>query len=406
MPARWVIGLASGGSGEAIEAALVEVEGSGLDLRARLLHNCRQPFGADLRDLIRRVASPAPCEIRHATLLHRLLGESFAAAARAVADRASFSLQRVLSIGCPNHVVWHEAEGRFPTTLGLGMASVVAERCGVTTIGDFSDRDISAGGQGAPLTALADYLLFRHPVENRVLLHLGSVAQVLFLPAGCRLPAVTGFDVGPCNGLLNGLMRQLTGGRDNFDPGGKYAVQGKCTESLLDSWLKHPFLHRRPPKSLPRHIFGDSFVAQAVAQAREHDGSLHDLLCTATHFVARCISMALERWRPSGLRIDRILISGGGVRNGLLRRLLEKDLATLPIIPTDDVGVPAATRRALAMAILAALTLDGVPGNLPSATGAAGSRLLGSLTPGSSVNWTRCLAWMAALAGPPLPGRD
>ena len=402
MPTRWIIGLASGSSADEVDAALLEVEGIGLDMRPRLIGSLHQPYGPDLKDLIRRISGSAPSETREVSLLHRLLGETFAAAARAVADQASLSLQQVQVIGCPGHTVWHDSEGRFPSTLSLGMAAVVAERCGVTTVSDFRSRDVAAGGQGIPLGALTDYLLFRSPRESRVLLHLGATARVVFLPAGGRPSETTGFEAGPCNVLLDAMMRNLTSGRAEFDAGGKHAVQGKCVESLAQTWLSHPYFTRRPPKCLPRHLFGEEFAVQALQQARETQTGLHDLLCTATHFVARGVASALQRFLPPGRSPDRILLSGGGVRNGLLWRLLQQQTPDLPLGRTDEAGVPVGMRKALSFGLLAGLTVDGVNGNVPSATGAAGSRLLGSLTPGSSANWSRCLAWMAAQS-PPLP---
>ncbi|MHB1426982.1 MAG: anhydro-N-acetylmuramic acid kinase [Gemmataceae bacterium] len=401
MTSRWLIGLASGSTVDGVDAALMELESVGLNLRVRQVQGLHQPYGQELRALILRVSGSAPCETRQVSLVHRLLGETFAAAARTVADHASLSLQRVQCIGCPGHTVWHDAEGRFPTTLGLGMAAVVAERCGVTTVSDFRSRDVAAGGQGVPLAALTDYILFRHPQESRLLIHLGGLARVVFVPAGCRIHEVVGFEASPCNVLLDALMGRLSGGKSSFDPGGKHAVQGKCIDALLQSWLNHPYLQRRPPKGLPRHLFGDDFAAAAVQQARQLDGSLHDLLCTANHFVARGITTALRRFLPSQPRVDRVLLSGGGVRNGLLWRLLEQPFEGVPLQRTDEVGVPADVRKALSFGMLAALTLDGVPASVPSATGAAGSRLLGSITPGSSMNWAKCVAWMAAQTTPP-----
>ncbi len=401
MTPRWLIGLASGSSVDGVDAALMELEGVGLELRVRQMEGLHQPYGSELRALIRRVSSSTPCEIRQVSILHRLLGETFAAAARTVADHASLSLQRVQCIGCPGHTVWHEVEGRFPSTLSLGMAAVVAERCGITTVSDFRTRDVAAGGQGVPLAALTDYILFRHPQESRLLIHLGGLARIVFVPAGCRIQEVVGFEASPCNVLLDTLMDRLTGGKESFDAGGKHAVQGKCIDTLLQSWLSHPYLQRRPPKGLPRHLFGDEFAAAAVQQVRQLGGSLHDLLCTATHFVARGITTAARRFLPSGSRIDRVLLSGGGVRNGLLWRLLEQPFEGVPLQRTDEVGVPADVRKALSFGMLAALTLDGVPASVPSATGAAGSRLLGSITPGSSINWARCLTWMASQTAPP-----
>lgn len=399
---RWIIGLASGSSADGVDAALVETEGLGLELRPRLVHCLRQPYGRDLREFIFKVSRSGAAETRQVSLLHRLLGETFAAATRQVADRASFSLARVQCAGCPGHTVWHDPEGRFPSTLALGMPAVVAERTGLTVVSDFRARDLAAGGQGVPLAALADYLLFRHPSENRVLIHLGGLSRVVFLPAGCRLQEVHGFEAGPCNVLLNALMRHLTGGRETFDAGGKHAVQGRCVEGLLGRWLGDPYLQRRPPRALPRHIYGEEFALQAVQQARQVECNLHDLLCTATHFVAQAIAVALRRFLPRLRPGDRALLSGGGVRNGLLWHLLEQQLPGLVLEKTDHHGVPAETRAAMSFGLLAALTVDGVPANVPSATGASGSRLIGSLTPGSTANWSRCLAWMAAAQPPPV----
>src|SRR5262249_23931577 len=160
----------------------------------RLLHALHQPYPRDLRDLILRVGTPGTSAARQTSLLHRLLGETFAAAARQVADQASFSLQRVQCIGCPGHTIWHEPAGRYPSTLGLGMAAVVAERTGVTTVSDFRSRDLAAGGQGVPLGALVDYLPFRHPDESRILVHLGGLATVVSLPRGHSPRNVVGFE--------------------------------------------------------------------------------------------------------------------------------------------------------------------------------------------------------------------
>jgi anhydro-N-acetylmuramic acid kinase len=400
MSTRWIIGLSSGSSADGVDAALVEIESVGLDLRARLVHGSHQPFGRELRELLLRVAG-GRCETREVSWLQRVMGETFAAAARQTADQASFSLQKVQCIGCSGHTVWGDPDGRFPSLLSVGMAAVVAERTGVTTLSDFRARDLAAGGQGAPLGALADYLLFRDDAtdQGRLLIHLGGTAQVVYLPPKGRVQDVIGFEAGPCNILLDALMRQLTGGQENFDNGGKYAVQGRCIDPLLQSWLAHPFHQRRPPKSLARHTFADPCAAQVVSQAKEQKWSPFDVLCTATHFVAQTVAGAIRQFlahRVSGT--ERVLLSGGGTCNGLLWHLLEQRLGGgKPLERSDAAGVPWQCRGAMVTAVLAALTVDGVPANVPQATGAAGSRLLGSLTPGTSANWARCVNWMASV---------
>jgi anhydro-N-acetylmuramic acid kinase len=394
MQPRWLIGLASGATVDGVDAALVEAEGSGLELRLRLLHATHQPYPRDLRDLILRAGSAGA---KATCLLHRVLGEAFAAAARHVAEQASFSLHRVQCLGCPGHTLWHEADGRWPATLPLGVPAVVAERTGITTVTDFSARDLALGGQGMPITTLADHLLFHVPGETRVLLHLGGMASMVYLPADGDLRQVLGFQAGPCNLLLDGLMQHFSGGREPFDAGGKHAVQGRCIEPLLQRWLDHPGFQHRPPRTFPRQSFGEEFVLQALQLARDNQWSLHDLLCTATHLVAQGITAALMRFLPA--RPQRVLLSGGGVRNGLLWRLLEQRLEGVSLEKVDAHGIPAWARKAVAHAGLAALTVDGVPGNLMSTTGASGTRLLGSLTPGASANWARCVAWMAQQTG-------
>jgi anhydro-N-acetylmuramic acid kinase len=400
MTTRLIIGLESGCHADGLDAALLEIEGVGLELRAHPTHTLHLPYPRDLRELLVKVGTANLSSIKQVSLVHRLLGETFAAAVRQVADQARCSLAQVQCIGCSGHTIWHEPEGRFPSTLNLGMAAVVAERTGITTVSDFRARDVAAGGQGVPLSALVDYLLFRHSEENRVLIHLGGLATVVYLPAGNKPQQVLGFEAGPCNLLLDGLMRQLTGGREAFDAGGKHAVQGCCIEALLQRWLAHPGLQRRPPKSLPRQAFGDEFVLQAVQLAKQSRWGMHDLLCTATHFVAQGITGSLKRFLPQGQPLARVLLSGGGIRNGLLWHLLEQQFAGVALERIDRYGIAAQARKALVYGVLAALTLDGVPANTASATGAAGSRLLGNLTPGTSANWARCVSWMASQTVP------
>jgi anhydro-N-acetylmuramic acid kinase len=191
-------------------------------------------------------------------------------------------------------------------------------------------------------------------------------------------------------------MRTLSGGREDLDHGGKHGVQGHCIASLRDRWLAHPYLNRRPPKSVPRQSFVDEFIHEAVQAARQPAHSIHDVLCTSSHFVAQMIARAVERHIPKSAAACPILLSGGGVRNGLLWHLLAQQFPNRLLEKTDSRGVPAEARKAMGFGILASLTIDGVAANLPNVTGAAGGRLLGSLTPGSTSNWARCLSWMAA----------
>ncbi|MCI0642850.1 MAG: anhydro-N-acetylmuramic acid kinase [Gemmataceae bacterium] len=398
MSRRWFVGLSSGSSLNGVDVALIETEGTGLDLRLRLKHFHQHSFSRDVREFLWRMVNSGQADLRQLAVLHRVLGETYAFAADHAIETAKVPRTYFYAVGLSDHMLWHETEGRFPSTLCLGMVSVLAEKLGLTVASDFRSRDVVSGGQGFPLTSQVDHLLFQSPTEQRVLVHLGGMASVLWLPRGGGLRDLVGFQTTPCTVLLDGFMRLLTGGREVCDQGGKHAVQGCCIEPLVERWLAHPLLQKKPPKSMNRAEFGEVFLEQAVQQAKQLGRNLHDVLCSATHFVVRAVVQAVQRFLPAVP--DRILLSGGGVRNGFLWRLIEQHVSPTPVEKIDAYGIPAEARKATAFAGLAALTLDGVPTNVPSVTGAVGARILGSLTPGNSGNWARCLAWMHAQTAP------
>jgi anhydro-N-acetylmuramic acid kinase len=263
---RYYIGLSCGSSLFGVDAALVRAEGLGTDMTLHLEHFLHAPFGHELRELLWRVTTSPTPQVSHVATLHRVLGENCALAVRQLLEQSRHPAQQVFCIGFPGLSLWHDAEGRYPSTLNLGMTGVLAERTGLTTLGDFSSRDLALGGQGLPLTALVDALLFHHPEEHRVLIHLGGTASVISLPAQlgppspCPLPPagcgqgvggarnVIGFQAAPGTLLLDGLMRLLTNGRESCDAGGKHAVQGRCLEPLLQRWMQNHFFQLRPPK--------------------------------------------------------------------------------------------------------------------------------------------------------------
>ena len=392
---RFLIGLSCSSSGEGIDAALIEVHGIGLNLQGRLLQSLRRPLPRDVQDLL---TSQSQTSFGHESTLHRLLGELFVATANQLLTQSRFDSQRVLAIGVLAPFAWHEPSGRTPSTREIGMVSLLADRLGLTVVSDFREQDVAAGGQGMPQTALADSLLFRSLSEDRLLLHLGSVTSMVFLKAGPRVQNLMAFECGPGNRLLDQVIRQATGNRERFDPGGKYAVQGKCVESFLERWQEHPFLQQKPPKSISRSEFGTEFIQQAVTIATQENITLQDLLCTLSHFVIRSVVQSLQRWLPETLSERPVWLSGGGTRNGMLWRLLEQYVPIWKLTRFDELGVSATGRSAMAAGILAALTLDGVPASSPSATGTVG-KMLGRLTPGNSQNWLRCLRWMVTQSG-------
>lgn len=391
---RWLIGLSAGYSVESADAVLAEINGRELDLAVRVVHWLTEPLQADLRDLIVKAGEPGQADVRQISLAHRVLGEFFAAVAGQLADRASVSWQEILCAGCLAHPVWHEGDHRSASMLTIGASAVLAERTGLTVISDFAWRDLAAGGQGGPLSPLGDAVLFQHPSEHRLLIHLGAMAHAVYLPAGDSNEPILAWQIGPGTTLLDSLIQQLTAGRERVDSGGKYAVQGRQIPELLERWTNHPFLRRRPPKMTQRSTFAEEFARNTIALAKQKNWASFDVLCTANHLVAWAVADSARRCVPELSHVDRLLLTGAGVRNGLLWRLLEEHFSGLPISRTDALSIPSECKEALDAALLACFALDGVAASIPAVTGASGARVLGNLTPGSGSNWSRCLRWM------------
>jgi anhydro-N-acetylmuramic acid kinase len=390
MSSRVLVGLSVGSGLEGADVAVVRAAGVGLDLTPQVVRAGRVPFPPAARDVIRTsggLSSPgSPTPLPELT---RNVSDTAVHAVRTAAVQAGVSPRDVFAVGLLDParpaaevpIAWPEVADR------------VAEQTGVTVVHGFRSRDRAAGGSGHPITAAADYLLFRSGSEERLLVHLGAVTSVVLIPAGAKVSGVLGFEPGPGNQLLDSLVYHGTRGRDRIDPGGKKAVQGCCLEPLLARWLDHPHLTRRPPKAVHPDAFGRGFLLAAFDTARQLGAGLPDLLCSGTHLAARSIADAVRQWLPAPVGPRRALLSGGGVRNGFLWQLVGQKFDKVE--RTDAVGISPLARNAAAAAVLAALTCDGVAGNLPLLTGAAGGRLIGHLVPGDGRNWARCAAWVA-----------
>jgi anhydro-N-acetylmuramic acid kinase len=231
---------------------------------------------------------------------------------------------------------------------------------------------VAAGGEGAPLVPLVDWLLARDPGHVRALLNLGGIANVTIV--GDRLEAVSAFDLGPANMPLDAVVQSWTGGLETCDRDGRRAAAGRVDPALVAELLAHPYLALPPPKSTGRETFGEPFVQPLLARYRGREG---DLLASLTRFVAEAIALGLRR--HAAPPIDELLVSGGGARNPVLIDALRQAVAPVPVRATADIGLDPDAKEAVAFAVLANETLFGRPGNLPGATGAAGPRVLGKI---------------------------
>ncbi len=384
---RLVIGIMSGVSADGVDAALVRLRGSGEGLAWRLVRHETLQYSPKIRDLILRCAEPGGGDAAAICRLNVLLGELFARAAVNVAAAAGIDLRAVDLIGSHGQTVQHLPSPTTITgipvrsTLQVGEPAVIAERTGVTTVANFRARDLALGGQGSPLVSYVDYIFFRHRARGRLVLNLGGVASLTAIPASAGPERVTGFDAGPGNMVIDGLVSQLTGGREAFDQDGGRARRGVVRPDLLQRMMAHPFLQQPPPKSCGREEFGRPFLERILKEnaALPKD----DLIATATRFTAEAVADACRRFVMPHNVYEEAIISGGGARNTFLMDQLRATIPELSIRMSDAYGLPVAAKEAVAFAVLANETILGVPDNLPAATGASRPAVLGTIVPGA-----------------------
>jgi len=365
------IGLMSGTSCDGIDAAIVRMGST-----PELISSSEFPLPERLREPILRLAAPGLDEIDSMGELHRALGLAFADAALAAITSAGLKASDIAAIGSHGQTIRHRPQARYPFTVQIGCASTIAEKTGITTVADFRSRDMAAGGQGAPLVPFAHRRLFATKDTNTAVVNIGGIANITWLGAD---GSTTGFDTGPGNMIMDGLMLALTDGRHAFDQDGGLAASGKVSPALLDQLMQNPFLRRQPPKSTGREDFGADMVDGILAWPDIPDA---DRLATACAFTVQGIADA-TRFLPS--TPDRWLICGGGARNRHLLGQLEFALAPASVQTTAEAGMPTEAVEAVCFAILARQTLMGAANTIPSVTGAARAVCGGLIAPGE--NW-------------------
>ena len=367
-----VIGLLSGTSHDAIEAAAAVLSLDGDTLRLRPLGALSQPFEPDLRRGIAAVLPPAAVTAGDLCRLDNRLGQAFAeTAARAARDLCGGEADLVVSHGQTVHH-WVE-RGRVLGTLQLGEPAWIAERTGLPVVSGLRSRDVAAGGQGAPLVSYVDVLLLPPGPATRAALNLGGIANLTVVPPGGPPLA---YDAGPANALIDAAVSLVTGGAEAMDTGGKRAGRGAVDRPLLDRLLADGYYGLPAPKSTGKERFNAAHLRAALGEPPAVWDD--DLVATVTAHAAEVVAAECRRHR-----VAELFVSGGGSRNPALMAMLGRRAPHTAIRPCDVLGIPEAAKEAYAFAVLGFLTVHGVAATIPSCTGAAHASLLGSITPGA-----------------------
>lgn len=381
-----VAGIMSGTSVDGIDVALVELSGEAAALRCRLVSYHEIPFPDPVRDEVLAV-SDAVVATSRISQLDFLLGELFGQAVIEACDRAAVAVSQLGLVGSHGQTIYHQGERErwhgfeIASTLQIGEAACIARACGVPVVSDFRPSDIAAGGIGAPLVPYVDYLLFRSAVTSRVVLNIGGIANVSALPAGQDARAVVAFDTGPGNMVMDQLIAHFTDGEQRYDCDGRMALSGHADEAFVDELLADPWYALPAPKSSGREHYGKRFAKRILDRGL----APADAMATAADLTARSILLGLERWVRPVMPVEQLLVSGGGWRNPAIMEPLRDALTETRVGPTDDLGVPAGAKEAIAFAVLAYESYHGRPGNLPSATGADRPAVLGKISQPSGI---------------------
>ena len=372
----------SGTSVDGIDAVVVELSGTGPELRATLVAHVYRNFKPVFRHRV--LAAALHGTVAEICELNFILGEEFAGAALAVIRRARLKPTQIAAIGSHGQTVHHLPNAKTPSTLQIGEPCVIAERTGITTVADFRVRDMAAGGQGAPLVPFADWVLFTDKVRPRIVQNIGGIGNLTYLPPRAKLAEVIAFDTGPGNMVIDAAVAALSKGKLTYDRDGRWAGGGKTSEKLLAHCLNHPFLRRTPPKTTGREEFGEKFLKRFLAKARQLRLPAADIVCTATDFTAASIADAyhrfiLPRLSANQFRAIQIILGGGGVKNTTLIQMIQDRTGFGTVCGHEDFGIDSSAKEPMAFAILAHETLNHRPGNVPSATGAMRPVVLGKI---------------------------
>lgn len=375
-----VIGLMSGTSADGIDAAVVRLEGAPPGIQWEVISHLHREHDSQLREEIFLCFRPETGSVDRLCRLNFALGKAFGAAALEAAHQAGLAMSEISLIGSHGQTLWHEPPQDTPgSTLQLGEPAVIAEMTGIPVVSNFRTRDMAAGGQGAPLVPLVDWILLTHPTRVRAAQNLGGIGNVTYLPAGGNAEELLAFDTGPGNMLMDDAVRRATGGALHYDKDGALASQGHVDPALLNSLLSDPYYSTPPPKSTGRERFGAQLGAQIWAQAVQRRLSPTDIVATLTALTAESIAHAYRDFLP--VFPQEVILSGGGVYNPALISMLTERLAPARLLTSTDMGIPVEAKEALAFAVLAYETWNQRPGNLPSATGASHPVILGNITP-------------------------
>ncbi len=400
---RWVAGLLITSRCRRIEAALLGIGGRGAGAPVEIRHQFHYDLPKEMTSDYRKLAEAPGANRTDLALMSRFMEELAEIEAETLTDLSvagQIPQEEILAVGVHDPGLWNtETEmGERRTYLSLCDAARLAERTGMNVIDAFPARDLVCGGRGGPLFPLPGWILMKSPQHPRFLVDLGTTTRLTFLPPSFEKNSrggIRSFQICPGGALMDAITSQLTDGRQAIDLGGRLSVQGRLIPELLQKWLDQSSAIDGFGEWIPGGPSVDPFLEAVFEQGIREDDSAHDILCTASHFIADSVAGTLTEIFPEEIKEGEIVLSGGGCRNGMLLRQLVSRFPETDMINLSEFGIVPETFGAACLAMLTLLHLDQIPGNLSHLTGADVVRTLGRMTYGSPQSMQRVIQSMS-----------
>ena len=368
-----ILGMMSGTSFDGIDSALCDFNIVGDEIQIQLLHFESSNYADEVRNRIVEAMPPLTTTMFDVCALDTLIGKSFALAAKSAISNSNAEPDLIVSHG-QTLFHWIDENNKAQGTLQLGEPTWIAEGTGVQVLSNIRSRDLTVGGHGAPLVSVLDQLLLSDSKTPQGALNLGGISNITITSDSMDPIA---YDIGPANGLMDAAIAAYTSGKTTYDKDGQLAAAGVVNQKLLSEFLKHPYYEIKAPKSTGKEIFHRPYLLEILGPTQ--NWVIEDVLETLLEVTVETVAQEVEKYALSSL-----YVAGGGAANKQLMKRMQERLSNCTIRSISELGISTQSKEAIAFALIGFLSMHGLPGQIPSCTGASGGRVLGSLTPGAN----------------------
>ena len=373
------VGLMSGTSLDGVDTVLCEISGQDESTKVKQLYFKTYDIPESLRTKIRKCCSRELIPVDLICSLNFELGYLFADSVKSLCKDANVKLEDLSFIASHGQTIFHipkPYDDYVPSTLQIGEAAIIANECKTKVISNFRVMDMAVGGEGAPLVPYSETLLYSEKNQAVALQNIGGIGNVTVLPKKGDTKKVIAFDTGPGNMMIDEAVRTFYGKK--YDTDGYYARQGNLISSLAAELKEHPYFNLEIPKTTGREMFGEHFTKSILE--KYHSCEPNDLIHTFTWFTAYSIAYHYKKYLISEYGLKKCIIGGGGAYNSYLLELIRNEIPEVTVMTQEEHGFSSEAKEALAFVILGNQTYHRSPSNVPSATGAKTSVILGQIT--------------------------